>query len=239
MIICLVLCEYIDSTITRRLLPQRVGPTPIDHSITTFNNVRIPGEALLGSLEISKDPKAALAQATWRIAIGSASIAGFTLPAMKAYATIGALYSMRRHVGPPNNRTPIIQFRTQQIPILTMVAQAYVMDAFLRWAQTLFRDTSIDPRVRHATSVIFKLTAINMVNVGATTISERCGAQGLFAHNQITTLHVCLTWTRHASIMLTRVNCRTRCGGSLLLKETASFCLSVCIWKMLPVQFPL
>jgi acyl-CoA oxidase len=134
----------------------------------------------------------------WRIPTGTAALAGLTLPMMKAYATIGAMYSMRRHIGPPNKRVPIISFRTQQIPILTVTAQVYVMEAFLHWAQTLFSDTTIDYRVRHAVAAVVKLAGITMSNAGAIAISDRCGVQGLFAHNQINTLHVSLhLWTMH------------------------------------------
>jgi acyl-CoA oxidase len=71
-----------------------------------------------------------------------------------------------------------------------MVSQVYVMEAFLQWAQMLFRNTSIDYQIRHAVAVIVKLTGITIANAGAIAISERCGVQGLFAHNQITTMHV-------------------------------------------------
>jgi acyl-CoA oxidase len=109
---------------------------------------------------------------------------------MKAYATIGATYSMRRHVGAPHNRVPIMHFRTQQIPILTLIAQIYVLEAFLHWCTTLFSNTTIEPCVRHAIAGIFKTTIVGLANAGGIAVADRCGVQGLFAHNQLTAMQV-------------------------------------------------
>lgn len=113
-----------------------------------------------------------------------------TVTLMKGFVTIGTMYSLRRHVGSPEHRVPILQFRTQQLPLLTLTAQTYVMEAFLKWSMKLFSDTSIDYRVRHAVAGITKATAVGHAYAGGMDISERCGAQGLFAHNQMTTMLV-------------------------------------------------
>lgn len=155
-----------------------------------FDNVLLPSNAILGSIEMSRSPKAALTQAIWRVVTGTLAIGSLVLPIMKAYATIGGTYSMRRHVGAPGSRVPIMHFRTQQIPILTLTAQIYVFEAFQQWCTTLFSNTTIDPSVRHAIAGIFKTTIVGLANAGGTAIADRCGVQGLFAHNQLTAMHV-------------------------------------------------
>lgn len=178
------------SLVSRRLLPERGGPNPVNHAITTFENVRLPSTAILGSTEASKNSKAALNQAIWRVITGTLAIGSMVLPVMKAVATIGTMYSLRRHVGSPTNRIPIMHFRTQQLPILTLTARIYVMEAFQQWCTAIFSDTTVDSRVRHAVAGIFKTTITELANAGSIAISDRCGVQGLFAHNQLTTLHV-------------------------------------------------
>lgn len=162
----------------------------MNHAITYFDNVRLPSNSLLGSLEKPTSAKANMVQATWRIAVGSMALGCLAIPMMQTYATIGAMYSLRRHVGPLENRIPIMHFRTQQIPILTTTAQVYVMEAFARWATKLFRDTSLDTRVRHGIAAVLKAVMVQHSQASAIAISDRCGAQGLFAHNQISSTFV-------------------------------------------------
>ncbi|GJE98674.1 acyl-CoA dehydrogenase-like protein [Phanerochaete sordida] len=172
-----------------RLLPERGGTSPVNHALTSFHNVRLSPEALLGSIGPTDASRPALAQSLWRVACGTIAIGCSLLPVMKCYATVGAMYSFRRHVGSPGSREPIISFRTQQIPILVLTAQVYVMEAFVKWCTTMFSDTSVDYRVRHAIGGILKATIVGHANAGGIAVSDRCGAQGLFAHNQMTTMH--------------------------------------------------
>ncbi|KAH9851442.1 acyl-CoA dehydrogenase NM domain-like protein [Lenzites betulinus] len=171
-----------------KLLPFRGGPHPVTHSITTFRNVRLPRGALLGSLDKPSNAHANLMNIIERISIGTIALGCLALPFMQCYATIGTLYSLRRQIGGVH-RTPILSFRTQQMPILATVANAYVMQALQRWAIAQFCDTRLDARVRHGIAALFKGVMVQHSQQGALGVSERCGAQGLFAHNQMTTLH--------------------------------------------------
>ena len=173
-----------------RLLPERGEPNPVNHAVTTFTNVRLQAQSLLGPLEKSCSPKMVLTHSMWRVVCGTMAIGCLALPAMKCYATIGAMYSLRRHVGAPGHRVPIIHFRTQQIPIVTLTAQVYVMEAFIQWCTRFFSDTTIDYRVRHAIAGILKTVTVGHANAGVIAVSDRCGVQGLFAHNQLTVMHV-------------------------------------------------
>ena len=178
---------------TRRVLPYRGSANPLPHALTTFSHVRLPRSALLGSLEKPANMHANLMDIIWRVAIGTMALGCVALPFMQCYATIGTMYSLRRVIGngtAPSPRTPILTFRTQQAPILTVAANAYVMQAFQRWAVGRFCDGRVDSRVRHGIAAIFKAVMVQHSQQGALSVSERCGAQGLFAHNQMTSLHV-------------------------------------------------
>ncbi|KAI0656604.1 acyl-CoA dehydrogenase NM domain-like protein [Cubamyces menziesii] len=172
-----------------KLLPYRGGPHPLTHSLTTFRNVRLPRAALLGSLEKPADLHANLMDIIHRITIGTLALGCLALPFMQCYTTIGTMYSLRRRIGGPGRQTPILTFRTQQAPILTSAANAYVMQALQRWAIEKFCDSRLDGRVRHGIAAIFKGVMVQHSQQAALGVSERCGAQGLFAHNQMTCLH--------------------------------------------------
>ena len=178
---------------TRRLLPYRGGTNPLPHALTTFTNVRLPRSALLGAIEKPTNVHANLMDIIWRVAIGTMALGCVALPLLQCYATIGTMYSLRRVIGSatdPALRTPILTFRTQQAPILAATANAYVMQALQQWSIKQFCNPSIDGRVRHGIAAISKAVMVQHSQQGALAVSERCGAQGLFAHNQMTCLHV-------------------------------------------------
>ena len=200
-----------------RLLPYRGGPNPLTHSLTTFTNVHLPRSALLGSLEKPGNFHANLMDIVWRITVGTLALGCLALPFMQCYATIGTMYSLRRQIGPasdPARRAPILSFRTQQAPILAVTANAYVMQALQRWAITRFCDQGLDSRVRHGIAAIFKGVMVQHSQQGAMGVSERCGAQGLFTHNQMSCLHVSLTIPSSTGTMRASVvgACLISCG---------------------------
>jgi hypothetical protein len=89
---------------------------------------------------------------------------------------------------------PIISFQTQKQPILTAVAQAFVLQEMHAQAVAWFTDAALDPRVRHAVATIHKVTMIQTAQAANFTLGDRCGAQGLFATNQLPAMHVCYTY---------------------------------------------
>lgn len=129
--------------------------------------------------------------AIWRVAIGSIALGSVLVPVMKVYATIAALYSLRRTVvGRQNVPTPIFSFRTQQLPIFTAIAQTMVLEAFQRWAVTIFTDDTLDPRVRHGIAICLKAVMVQHSQAANLALSERCGAQGLMDYNQFPIIFV-------------------------------------------------
>lgn len=120
-------------------------------------------------------------------------MAAVTLPALRTSSYIAARYSLRRKTIDPSGREiPIITFQTQKIPILTAVAQSFVMDRFLDWGIANFRDKKLDHRVRHAISSLTKTIMVFTTQDSQYNIADRCGAQGLFEVNQITATFVSL-----------------------------------------------
>lgn len=110
---------------------------------------------------------------------------------MKCATYILGKYSQRRMVGgPEESRVPIISFRTQQLPILQGLAKSAVMESFANWVTAKFGDTSLDFTVRHALAVIFKGTVMQYTQESCIHLVERCGAQGVFIHNQLVELEV-------------------------------------------------
>ena len=85
---------------------------------------------------------------------------------------------------------PLISFQTQKQPILTAVAQSFVLQAMHRQAVAWFMDPALDPRVRHAIATVHKVEMIQAAQAANLTLAERCGAQGLFESNQLPAMHV-------------------------------------------------
>ena len=178
------------------LMPPREGSPPVYHSITTFNRVKLPSHALLGAKGTQAQEKAAVRadyfSAIWRTAVGALVLASGNVPAMERSAYICGKYSQRRTVGAAggNGRTPILSFRTQQLPILTTAVQSMVAKTFRETAIKNFRNPEVDYRVRHAWATIFKATVVHHAQAGTLALAARCGAQGIFAHNEIISQHV-------------------------------------------------
>lgn len=129
-----------------------------------------------------------------RVSIGSLALSLEAIPSLSISAYIAAEYSLQRTVavGPesasgPQVRMAIWTFRTQQIPILRAYAQLAVMKAFAREAISLYTDSKppLDPRVRAGIACCAKAFLVQQVEGSLPALSERCGAQGLFLHNQI------------------------------------------------------
>ncbi|KAK0468077.1 acyl-CoA dehydrogenase NM domain-like protein [Desarmillaria tabescens] len=172
-----------------RYLSQRGGNTPLTHSITYFDHVRIPAYSLLGKISGPVNHRSSFFEAICRVPYGTLALSSLGVPALQIMSTICARYSMRRTV--LNNeeiQKPIISFRTQQVPILTALAQAYVMRALFDASIKLFTDVSLDFRVRHAIATATKSVMVCHTQAAALELGERCGAQGLFEINQISSI---------------------------------------------------
>ena len=167
-------------------LPLRSGASPLDFSMTRFNQVRLPPTALLGdSLEAPKDPRAAWWDTVWRIPIGSFLVSGPCINGIKHTAYVGGKYSLRRHVAPHGEKLPIFSFPTQQWAVLHAIASARVLDVWFHEVAPVFSDPKAIHAVKHGLAVLVKATVIRESMETGHEMAERCGAQGTFDTNFI------------------------------------------------------
>ncbi|KAJ4490548.1 acyl-CoA oxidase [Lentinula aciculospora] len=177
--------------VSSRMVPPRSGSKPLDHSMTSFDHVRLPPGSVIGSLEESTDVRRDFLKSIWRITTGGLALSLGTISFLSVGVYITGKYSLRRMVSGPEkgSKMPIIGFRTQQLPILHGIAQIHVLQAFSKIAISLFRDQNLHMFVRHGISTIFKATALQHCQSTLLALEERCGAQGLFGYNQIVRGH--------------------------------------------------
>ncbi|KAF8962441.1 acyl-CoA dehydrogenase NM domain-like protein [Flammula alnicola] len=177
--------------ITSKLFPPRGGSIPLDHCLTYFNHVRLPATALLASPERDLDDRAAFFDSISRVAVGTMSIAGMAVSAMKMGTYIVGRYSQRRKVTDAftGAQRPIISFTTQQLPVLSTLAQAIVFESFLKKALVIFNDPDTDYNLRHCVAAIAKATLVKHCHSSLISLGDRCGAQGMFEANQLTVMH--------------------------------------------------
>ena len=190
------------SDILSRVLPPRGGSRPINHSLTYFTHARLPRTALLGSIKRPRDPRASFFGKIYRVAIGTIALSSLGVPSLQVGSYIAARYSLRRHVVDANGVSkPIISFQTQKQPILTAVAQSFVLQAMHKRAVSWFMDHSLDPRVRHAIATVHKVAMIQTAQWANLALGDRCGAQGLFEANQLPAMHVRKYYSNHLLLM--------------------------------------
>ncbi|KUL87452.1 hypothetical protein ZTR_04742 [Talaromyces verruculosus] len=174
--------------ITAKLLPKRAGANYLDHAITVFNHVHLPKDALLGEISIqSSTEKEHFSNLIWRVPIGTLSLSLTSIPAIRSSAWIAAQHAMKRTVGDSatDKGRPIIQFRTQQIPILHAIAQASVLAEYAAWSIKRFMDQQANNRLRHAHAMLFKTIAVTHTLNSTRTLSQEMGWRGLFEDNHV------------------------------------------------------
>ncbi|KAH9930206.1 acyl-CoA dehydrogenase NM domain-like protein [Fomitopsis serialis] len=172
--------------VTARLVPQRGGIKPVDHAVTSFDHVRLPSTALLGSLAKPADLRANFISCIWRVSVGSLALGTMAIPLLSVNAYLAARYSLRRLVtGAGGAPVSIMSFRTQHGPILHALAQVAVMKAHAKAAIDLYTDSSIDPRVRDGIAAAAKASMTRHAWASLSNLSERIGAHGVFEHNNV------------------------------------------------------
>ncbi|VDB99855.1 unnamed protein product [Peniophora sp. CBMAI 1063] len=171
--------------VTAKAMPPRGGTQIVNHALTSFDNVQLPATAILGSLDEAEDFSGLIT----RVAVGSLALSLVCVSVISTCATIGFMYSRRRTVtGVTGGQIPIFSFVTQQKPIALAVAQAFVFKALAKWASSFFADATVDLRIRHGVAAASKAVITRRATEACLSISERCGAQGLFGDNQMAAL---------------------------------------------------
>ncbi|EPQ56831.1 acyl-CoA dehydrogenase NM domain-like protein [Gloeophyllum trabeum ATCC 11539] len=178
--------HHMSPGISARLLSPRHGSSPVNHSITSFHSVKVPASALLGEFDAYGSDRMGFLLSLWRVGVGALALSSVLLPAIQLSTYIAGKYSLRRTVNDTfGTRVPIITFTTQHIPVLTALAHSFVLKSFHEYAIKHFIDGSMDYRVRHGVAACFKAVMLRACHRSLLTLSDRCGAQGLFGHNRI------------------------------------------------------
>ncbi|KAF8502765.1 acyl-CoA dehydrogenase NM domain-like protein [Russula emetica] len=173
-----------------KVLPPRGGSRPLNHSLTYFNHVRLSPTALLGSIKKPVDSRGAFFSKIYRVAIGTIALSSLGIPSLQVASYIASRYSQRRYVVDARGISkPIISFQTQKQPILTAVAQSFVLQAMHKQTIAWFMDPTLDPRVRHAIATVHKVAMIQAAQAANLSLGDRCGAQGLYEANQLSAMH--------------------------------------------------
>ncbi len=211
--------QRLSNRLLSRRLPGRPGAEALDLAITSFNHVLLPHSALLGNHDKPVDPKQNVLSCIHRAEVGSLSMSLVAIPALSVSAYIAAKYSLGRTVTSSSGTSaPLWSLRTQQISILRAFAQVAVMKAFAREAICSYRNIKLDHRVRVGIATCVKAFFVQQSQESLVELSEGCGAQGLFFHDQITSVQVGSLIYRSPTVSYCRTLCSSLCVECLLLK---------------------
>ncbi|KAL5359067.1 acyl-CoA oxidase [Aspergillus floccosus] len=169
------------------LFPEITGGRPLDHGLTSFEDVYLPPSALLGDLAKPTNMRDQFLSAIHRLTTGALCVSLWTIPFLKCASFIVGKYSQNRTVqqGIHGERAPILSFRTQQLPVLHAVAQVAVMEPFALWVTEQYNDLSLHPAAKHGLAVIVKAVFLQNSQGSLSDLIERSGAQGMYPHNQM------------------------------------------------------
>ncbi|KAH0601463.1 hypothetical protein MHUMG1_00339 [Metarhizium humberi] len=175
--------------ISSRLLPRRNGPKYVDHCITMFNHVRLEPAALLGTLNAAKDLRGEVSRQVHRLTVGALCLAMGSIPILRLTAFVLGRYSQRQHVAGPRlgEKVPKAYFASQHGPALVALTLSSVLEAYAAtfWEEFCWEE---QPQLRDSLACIFKTAAAIDGQLVLTEMTDRCGWQGLYTHNQITEL---------------------------------------------------
>lgn len=176
--------------VTCTLFPARPGAKAIDHGSTSFRHVPLPSEALLGHLHGSpKDERKDFMRAIHRVTVGTLCLSTSNATVLRVSGCIAGRYSAKRRVGAPKS-VPILSFSTQYGPIARILAHAVVFDKYAIEAMQLFIENVGKPDMQNVIAGAFKATVLDYTQKALSELVERCGWQGLYAHNQVSRLLV-------------------------------------------------
>jgi alkylation response protein AidB-like acyl-CoA dehydrogenase len=175
------MCPGVSST----LYPKRAGSKAIDHSSTSFHNVLLPAGALLGPTgDSSKDERNSFLRAIHRVTVGTLCLSTSNATILRVSACVAGRYSIQRTVGAPKP-VSILSFSTQHGPIARALAHAAVFDKYAVESRRLFIENVKKPEIQNVIAGTYKATVIDYTQRILSELVDRCGWQGLFAHNQV------------------------------------------------------
>ncbi|MEU8971292.1 acyl-CoA dehydrogenase [Streptomyces monashensis] len=185
--------------ITIDRLPQTTS-APVDHSITTFANVRLPYEAMLQADHGRLTPDGIYTSAVGsarkrfltsvsRVTVGKLCMQAYHLGTTRHALTVAVRYAHSRHTASGTRRgtVPLWQHRSHHAPLVDALATSYAATflhrtAVRKWEQAI---TDADRDDAERLAAITKGWISWRGRQVMTECRERCGAQGLFLANGI------------------------------------------------------
>ncbi|KAJ8124039.1 hypothetical protein ONZ43_g151 [Nemania bipapillata] len=147
------------------------GAKAIDHALTSFCHVPLPGNALLGHLHGSpQEERKYFMRAIHRVTVGTLCLSTSNATVLRVSGCIAV---------------PILSFSTQYGPIARTLAHAVVFDKYAIEAMQSFIANVGKPDMENVIASIFKATVLDYTQKAMSELVDRCGWQGLYAHNQI------------------------------------------------------
>ncbi|MFF6995741.1 acyl-CoA dehydrogenase [Streptomyces sp. NPDC008313] len=182
-------------------LPERTG-TPVDHSLTSFDHMWLPREAMLeaehgrlgpdGTLTSTLGNKRKrLLRSIHRVTMGKLCMSAGTLGMSRAALTIAVRHAHTRLIAGPRagERVPLAAHASHHSRLLGALATAYAMTFLHRTVVERFaRRTEDDREEVERLAAIAKGWITWQARTITTECRERCGAQGLFPANGLSDL---------------------------------------------------
>ncbi|MFB7916304.1 acyl-CoA dehydrogenase [Streptomyces sp. NPDC056061] len=181
-----------------RRLPQ-TATAPVDHCVTSFDNVRLPYEALLqadhgrltpeGAFTSSiGSPRKRFLQSIGRVTAGKLCMSAYSLGVTRHALAVAVRHAhTRRTAGVTAGGTvPLFAHRSHHAPLLDAIATTYAATflhraAVRRWARATGAEREDGERFAAVAKGWITWRARDVM----TECRERCGAQGLFLANGI------------------------------------------------------
>lgn len=180
---------------------HKLGLNGVDNGRLWFDHVRIPADNLLDrfaqvsptgeySSPITSSNKRFFTMLGTLVG-GRVSIAASALSASKSALTIALRYAaMRRQFGPANgDEAPILDFRTHQLRLMPLLANAYALSFGVQYLQQRYLNRS-DEDEREVEGLAAGMKAFSSWNATHTiqTARECCGGQGYLSVNRFAAL---------------------------------------------------
>lgn len=184
--------------VTVEPLPLRPN-APVDHCLTSFDHLPLPGRALLQGEHGRLGADGAFASSLGnrrkrfltsiaRVTAGKLCMSAAAVGASRAALAIAVRYGDQRHVsGPrPGQRIPVNAHRTHHGRLLQAVATTYAMTLLHRSLTTAWGRHTADDRDRlERVIALAKAWTTWQARTIALEARERCGAQGLLPANHL------------------------------------------------------
>ncbi|WP_438297368.1 acyl-CoA dehydrogenase family protein [Streptomyces sp. HUAS TT7] len=182
-------------------LPERMG-SPVDHCLTSFDQVRLPPEALLEAEHGQLAPDGTLSsnvgnrrkrflRSISRVTTGKLCMSAAAVGASRTALAIAVRYAHSRHISGPKagEQVPLVAHRSHHARLLHSLATAYAMTFLHRSAVSAWSEhTSADKADAERLVAVAKGWTTWQARTIMIECRERCGAQGLFHVNRLADL---------------------------------------------------